>query len=156
MKKRILSVLLLLCGTLCANAAVKYMTVEQTSGAKYSFLLADNPVVTYVDDNLVVNGNASTSYALTSVAKFYFTEESEATVVAKVETQMLRVLSLDENTLRVENAEADAKVTLVRLDGVMVLMKKTDKDGSATVSLPTAQSVYVLTVGNQSFKLIRK
>ena len=61
MKKRFLSVFAFLFWTLCANATAQYMTVELKSGDKFSFLLEDNPVVTFKKGDLVVNGNAETS-----------------------------------------------------------------------------------------------
>ena len=67
--------LLFLCGCLvCVNAKKQYMTIEQKSGEKFSFLLDENPEITYSDGNLVVNGNAITSYAISSVKNYHFTE----------------------------------------------------------------------------------
>lgn len=153
MKKRLLTTALLL-GSLCASAAVQYMTVEQKSGAKYSFLLKDNPVVTYQGGELVVNGSASTSYALDGVKNYHFTE-TDQTGVETSGADMLRITT-GENTVHVENAPAGAKVALVNAGGATVAVATSEQNGTATISLPSAKGVYVLMVGKQSFKLIRK
>ena len=43
-------------------------------------LLKDNPVVTYQGGELVVNGSASTSYALDGVKNYHFTETDQTGV----------------------------------------------------------------------------
>lgn len=154
MRKRLLTSIALLLGSLCANATVQYMTVEQKSGAKYSFLLKENPVVTYKGGELVVNGSASTSYAISGVKNYHFTE-SDQTGVENTGADMLRITT-DENTVLVENAPAGAKVALVNAGGATVTNTTAGQNGGATISLPSAKGVYVLTVGKQSFKLIRK
>lgn len=155
MLKQIFSVLALCCGVLCANAAVQYMTVEQKSGEKFSFLLKDKPVVTYKDGALVVNGSATTSYAIDGLRNYHFTEGNETEVKEEV-ANVLRVVNRDDNSLSLENAPAGVKVTLVSVNGIVVATSKVDLDGTATILLPSEKGVYVLTIGNQSFKIIRK
>ena len=154
MRKKLLTSIALLLGSLCANATVQFMTVEQKSGAKYSFLLKENPVVTYKGGELVVNGSASTSYALDGVKNYHFTE-TDQTGLETTGADMLRITT-DENNVIVENAPAGAKVVLVNAGGASVATTTADQSGTATISLPSVKGVYALTVGKQSFKLIRK
>ncbi len=154
MIKKLAAMLGLTCGVLGANASALYMTVEQKSGDKYSFLLADNPVVTYKDGNLVVNGNATTSYAIDGVKNYHFTE-SDLTIAEKTDNNQLYI-SVSNNTVAIENASAQSKVVLVSANGATIATAKTDVQGAATIALPNQQGVYVLTVGENSFKLIRK
>lgn len=153
MRKRLMTSTVLLCGALCASAAVQYMTVEKKSGEKYSFLLKDNPVVTYKGGELVVNGSASTSYAIAGVKNYHFTE-TDLTGAETAGSDMLRITS-DENTVLVENASAGARVELLSAGGAIVAVATASEAGSATISLPSAKGVYVLFVGEHSFKLIR-
>lgn len=154
MIKKLAAMLGLTCGVLGANASALYMTVEQKSGDKYSFLLADNPEVTYKDGNLVVNGNATTSYAIDGVKNYHFTE-SDLTIAEKTDNNQLYI-SVSNNTVAIENASAQSKVVLVSANGATIATAKTDVQGAATIALPNQQGVYVLTVGENSFKLIRK
>lgn len=155
MLKRMLTLLLFTFGILYVNATVRYMTVEQNDGKKYSFLLADKPVVTYEDGNLVVNGNVSTSYAISDVKNFHFTEGDESGV-KDADAELLRVITIDDNTIRVENALANAKVMLFNINGATIFTTTTDPLGTVTINLPNQKGVYVLTVGEQSIKVIRK
>ncbi len=155
MTKKLLISIALLCAALCADAAANYMTVELKGAKKFSFKLSDNPVVTYENGDLVVNGNASTSYAISGVKNFHFTEGDE-TAVENTNADMLRIVSSDDNTVSVENAPAGAKVLLVNAGGANVATTTADQSGTATITLPSAKGVYVLTVGKQSFKVIRK
>ena len=77
MKKRFITTLSLMCMVLGLHAESKYLTVEMKEGAKVSFLLADNPVITYQSGSLVVNKDAKTSYAFECVKNYHFTENNE-------------------------------------------------------------------------------
>lgn len=155
MKKKFIVVLSLLGVALCANADKQYMIVEQLDESKYSFLLDDNPIVTHEDGNLVVNGDAATSYAISSVKRFYFAEDA-VSGVEKQTSDVFCIVSLDESTLQVLNAQPAESVTLVSVDGKVILTSTTDMNGSAIVKLPGRGGVYVLTVGTKSIKVIRK
>lgn len=155
MVKRVLAILGMMGCLFCVNAAKNYMTVEQLNGAKFSFLLDSNPVVTYEGGNLVVNGSPTTSYSIDDIKNYHFTEEDETAVKNKA-ADMLRIVSLDEATLQVQNAKASEKVTLVNINGVVLSSSLADKEGSANVKLPEQKGVYVLTVGTKSIKVIRK
>lgn len=153
MTKRILT-LLSLCGCLvCANAKKQYMTIEQKSGEKYSFLLDENPEITYSEGNLIVNGSEITSYAISSVKNYHFSETSS--VDTKISNE-LRIINLDESTVEVQNANASAKVMLANVNGAIVFETKTNAEGTAIVVLPEQKGVYVLSVGAHSIKVIRK
>ncbi|MCQ2262593.1 MAG: hypothetical protein MJZ42_05500 [Bacteroidales bacterium] len=155
MKKAFITLSLLSCGLMCADAAANYMTVELKGAKKFSFKLSDKPVVTYENGDLVVNGNASTSYAISGVKNFHFTEGDE-TAVENTNADMLRIVSSEDNTISVENAPTGAKVVLVNAGGATVATTTADQIGAATISLPSTKGVYVLMVGKQSIKLIRK
>lgn len=145
-------------GTLNCSATVKYMTVELTSGTKYSFLLADKPVVTFQNADLVVNGSAETSYAISDVKDYHFTEkdESEATgeTLKSVETGC--VIFENNGIVSVRNAKTSADVTLINVNGIVLAKTIADEDGSADIKMPEPKGVYILTIERQSFKLIRK
>lgn len=145
-------------GALNCSATVKYMTVELKSSEKYSFLLADKPVVTFQNADLVVNGSAETSYAISGVKDYHFTEkdETEATgeTLKSVETGC--VIFENNGVVFVQKANPSADVLLFNVNGVVLSKTSVDNNGNAELKLPDFAGVYVLSVGNQSFKLIRK
>lgn len=145
-------------GALNCSATVKYMTVELKSSEKYSFLLADKPVVTFQNGDLVVNGSAETSYAISGVKDYHFTEkdETEATgeTLKSVETGC--VIFENNGVVFIQKANPSADVLLFNVNGVVLSKTSVDNNGNAELKLPDFAGVYVLSVGNQSFKLIRK
>lgn len=155
MVKRIFTLACMLGCLLCVNAKKQYMTVVQKSGETINFSLSENPEVTYSDGNLVVNGDAETSYAIRNVKYYHFTDEF-LTSVNGGSSIGLSVIHLDEATIQVKNARVSDDVLLSNVNGVVVYSDKTDVEGSIVVPLPEQAGVYVLTVGDQSIKIIRK
>ena len=145
-------------GALNCSATVKYMTVELKSSEKYSFLLADKPVVTFQNGDLVVNGSAETSYAISGVKDYHFTEkdETEATgeTLKSVETGC--VIFENNGVVFIQKANPSADVLLFNVNGVVLSKTSVDNNGNAELKLPDFACVYVLSIANQSFKLIRK
>lgn len=145
-------------GALNCSATVKYMTVELKSSEKYSFLLADKPVVTFQNGDLVVNGSAETSYSISGVKDYHFTEkdETEATgeTLKSVETGC--VIFENNGVVFIQKANPSADVLLFNVNGVVLSKTSVDNNGNAELKLPDFAGVYVLSIANQSFKLIRK
>ena len=161
MKKRFITTLALMCMVLGLHAESKYLTVEMKEGAKVSFLLADNPVITYQSGSLVVNKDEKTTYAFESVKNYHFTENNEGssggtTKVEESYSQLLQIAWIDNETIEVQNAQPNLTISLVSISGSVLSQTKADADGKATIVIPNKAGVYVLTAGNQSFKIIRK
>ena len=153
--KKFLMVLSSLFGAFCVNASPQYMTVELKNGEHISFLLVDKPTVTYEDGNVVVNGSASTSYAVEGIRNFHFTE-ADVTGVANNSADALCIVRIDDDIVALENAPAGAVVSLFNSNGALVSNAIVDRAGNSSVPFPSQKGVYVLTVGGKSFKLIRK
>lgn len=157
--RKTLVLLLLSFGALYVNANVKYMTIEQKNGEKLSFLLAKNPEITFTEDkHLVVNGDTETSFILSDVKNYHFTENDESSTSKLGNTTLngLRIISLDKQTIRIENAPASAQIKIVGVNGISWTDTTADNAGTATINLPQQKGVYVLSVGNQSIKIVRK
>ena len=155
MMKRFISILSLICLSLAAFAESQYMIVEMKNGTSVSFLLADKPVVTFQNSYLEINKDAQTTYAIENVNKFYF-KEGESTNNEITPVESLRVISVDENTLEVQNAQPNLTVSLLSIMGVTISQVNVNEEGSALINMPDRAGVYLLLVGNQSVKIIRK
>jgi hypothetical protein len=68
----------------------------------------------------------------------------------------LQIVWIDNETIEVQNAQPNLTVSLVSISGSVLSQTKADADGKATISMPNTAGVYVLSTGNQSFKIIRK
>ena len=137
-----------------ANAERTHMTVELKAGSKYSFLLADKPVLTYKNMELVVNGEAATSYAIDDVKKYYFTDSE--TAGSELLDGNLPTFNITDSKVDVTNATPSQKVSLLAANGIVLENAVVNEGGNATLTLPQAKGIYVLVVGNQSFKIVRK
>ena len=155
MIKRLFTSLFLIGLTLGTYAEVKYMTIEMKNGSKISFLLADNPVITYQSESLVVNNDAKNTYSFEDVKNYHFTEMDESGV-DNLPANDLRIVWVDDETIGVQNALPNSTIAITVINGVVVSQTKTDADGKSTVRMPNKTGVYVLSVGKQSFKIIRK
>ena len=153
--RKIFIVMFCLVNVLCTNAMVQYVTVEKKSGEKFSFLLEDNPLISFKDGYLVVNGSPETSYAIDGVKNYHFTEFDQ-TDVQNLGVDELCFLSVDNDAISVENANPGTSVVLYDAAGVGILDVVVDLSGVASIVLPIKKGVYVLSVGGKSVKLIRK
>lgn len=142
-------------GSMSTFAECQYLTVEKKSGDKINFLLSDNPVITYDRTCLIINGAQSTSYYLNDVKKYYFSEKNLSRVYDE-KSNIFCSVSMDENTIRVQNAPVGIMVNLYNINGVVVATSIVDYEGIASLTLPDQKGAYVLSLDNQSFKLIRK
>ena len=136
-------------------AESNYMTVELNSGSKISFLLADNPVVTYNEGNFIVNKDSKTTYSLDNVKNYHFTENDD-TKVKMTNANSLVIVWVDDNTIEVQNATPGSEASLTAVNGMVVSKNKVDLDGKATVKVSNNAGVYIISADKQSFKIIRK
>lgn len=155
MVKRIITACSLAFLFLSAQATSNYMTVEKTDGSLISFKLSENPVITYESDNLVINKDAKTTYSFEDVKNYHFTEFDQSDVTM-ISAKSLQIVWIDDVTIEVQNAQPNSVVSLTAINGAVLSNSKSDADGKATVKMPANSGVYVLTAGNQSFKIIRK
>lgn len=155
MVKKLLASLALCCMTIGANAESNYMTVEKINGSKISFLLADNPVITYKDGNLVINKDAKTTYSFEDIKNYHFTENDDTKATA-INAESLRFVWIDDATIEVQNTQPGSVVALTAINGSVVATSKADAEGKAIVKMPNNAGIYVLSAGNQSFKIIRR
>lgn len=154
MIKRFITTLSVISLAFAVYAESKYMTVEKNDGTKISFLLENNPVITYQNDNLVINKDAKTTYSLEDIKNYHFTanNQSAADLVA---SSALRIIRIDDETIEVQNAEPLCNISVVAISGAVVSQAKADAEGKAIVKLPNNAGVYVLSACKQSFKIIR-
>lgn len=145
----------LIMSVMTLNAEPTHLTVELQSGSKYDFLLADKPVITFSSGDLVVNGDASTSYSIEGVKNFHFSN-GEATNVESLSAGDISIISLDNATIQVKSLESSALVTLVNIYGSVMAAETANSEGVATIKLPETKGVYILTAAKKSFKVIRK
>ncbi|MBQ0156788.1 MAG: hypothetical protein KBT22_09480 [Bacteroidales bacterium] len=155
MVKKIFTSLLLACMASGMYAESKYMTIELNNGLLFSFLLDENPVITYENESLLVNKDEKTTYSFDDIKNYHFTEDDQTAAKMTI-ANTLEIVKLDDETIEIKNAEANCNVAIYSVDGIIVDKAKANAEGNATVKMPNQAGVYVVVAGKQSFKIIRK
>lgn len=62
---------------------------------KISFTLADKPIITFGNGELIINGDAETSYAIRDIKGYYFTEDKDNGIENQLANK-LRIIKIDE------------------------------------------------------------
>lgn len=155
MIKKIISACFVLSIASGVNAVKNCLTLELKTGEKYHFLLDSNPEASLIDGNFVMNDQNSTTFAISNVNRFYFTESS-ITSSDEYLSKEFSIVSLDATSIKVYNAKSAEKITLTSVNGIVVFESVTDESGIAIIALPNQNGVYVLRIGEKSLKVIRK
>lgn len=155
MVKKFLTVISSLCMAFGMSAESKCMIVELMNESAISFPLTEKPVITFQNRNLVVNKDAETTYSFDDVKNFHFSE-CEATGVETLTTNVIRVYQIDDETIEVQNVQPKTIVTLTSSNGVVLFQTEAGADGIAVIKTAKLTGVYILSAGNQSFKIIYK
>ena len=136
MKKTILSLVLFVLCSLGVQAQ-NTMLLHQKDGGVVSYGFSEQPVVTYVADNLhVETATVSIDYPLASLEKITFADEADR----------IDVLRTDTNT----------DVRIYSVNGTLVRVAKAE-DGAATLNtadLPAG--TYIVKNGTTSYKIVKR
>lgn len=146
----ILGLMCLITGTL---SAANTLVVTMTDGTTHAFSLnGQPPVMTFSEDNLIIDGDLSATYPWASVVGFCF---SDATALDEWSTGTLLMTYTDNRTVHISGLPSDMSVTLYSIAGQR-LTAGTSHDGMLAIDLPAAAGTYLINIGSRSFKIIKK
>ena len=147
--------LLLLMGMqqLLAEEAV-FLIFEMKTGATYSFLLSEYPVITFDDEHTIVNSDIASTYVTDEIDNYHF-EEREVTQIAPVKKDEIRFAYLDRSNVNIYGLDNGQEVQLFNLSGLL-LKKEVASSENLTISLPEKKGIYILKIGNLSVKVIKR
>jgi hypothetical protein len=143
MRKKILTLLLLVCQTLAfANGSALLITLKD--GRKAGYILSEKPSVTLGDSRMIIKvKDASTEYNVADVSTFTFIDASEYTGIEQL-SQGSTKFEYRNGTIKAEGAT----IQVFTLDGKQL------KNGVSTVSLSgQPNGVYVVKMNNQVIKI---
>ncbi len=145
----IIGLMCLLAGTL---SAANTLVITMTDGTTHAFSLNGQPVMTFSEDNLMIDGDMSATYPWSSVVGFCF---SDATALDEWSAGTLRMSYTDNRTVHISGLPSDISVTLYSVAGQR-LAAGVPHDGDLAIDLPTAAGTYLINIGSRSFKIIKK
>lgn len=145
MKKLIL--LAVLCLAVSAIEA-KSVVFNLANGTKVYYLLGGgtNPIMKMVDGMVAVNAD---QYEISNIKSFYISETDDPTAIEAVQADYTR-----RGNVFVAKAMAGDAITVYSTGGTVVLTTSAGTDGDALIDMSSlAQGIYVVKIGNTSFKV---
>lgn len=123
------------------------------TGNQVTCQLEDKPVVTFVDENIVINSHMGTiAYKSADVTKLTYGYIAPAAVKsAKFDGTLF---SLNDNVLNAKNLAPNSTVTIFSIEGKKISESKANSHGSVTLSLPSQTgATYIVSTSVANFKI---
>ena len=149
---RILSLIVtLLAVTTLSAQRLDYLTLRLLNGSEQSLNISQGATLTFTGDKLVAQAdNKQTEFTLADLSTLFFT--AEPTGINDVTNTAVRA-TFSGNTLLI-TAPAGSNVSVYNLDGRAVATLKKSTNGNERFTLPLSKGVYVVRIGQQTFKLL--
>lgn len=131
------------------------LVVKLTDGSTNTFVLSNKPVVTMPDNNVVISGVASATYARSEVEKFYFIYD-DGSGIEPIGKDNIAFFYEDGENVRITGLKDKTTVSVASLDGKIIFTQKSDGTGSVTISLGNhSKGIYIISFGERSIKVRR-
>lgn len=132
-----------------ASGDVQYIVIN-TATESVAVALADNPVITYANDQLVITtAEKQVEVAVAEIQGYGFTEV-EPTAIRNIEVSRLHKHGM----VAFDNLKAGTAVTLCDAKGHQVRTATAQADGTAVIDMSgLTKGVYVVRGGKLSFKI---
>ncbi len=154
MKKLIITLLALLTATVGLHAADEALNLKMKDGTIHSFLLAEKPVITIADNQLVMTTTEATAtYSLYEVKEYTF---GAPTVIQGIAVS--KAVSREGNTITFSKLGGKTAVKAYTLGGQPVnLTLHSGADGSVSVSLEALPTgTYIIKADNATLKITKR
>lgn len=158
MKRKLTTVIAL--GMSAVAWSASCVVVEQTNGDKSEFLLSTSPEIRYVQNAITLTTTETEIvFAASDVRKAYISEStsSQGNDVELIQQESVSYsITINDATVSIRGMKENETVSLFSIDGKLLCTAKADADGKVEVSLREyTKGVYVVKVGNQTFKIVR-
>ena len=132
------------------------VAVYRINGQVEYFAFDGRPTITYEGDNLVMTcGGNCVQYTLKGLEKITFT--TIATGIGNLPELKQLTFSFSDDRIDIAGAKADEPVRIYDTTGRMVDILYTDGEGRQTISFsPMQKGVYIIQIGNTSYKILKK
>lgn len=157
MKKKILTTLLFL--TTAAGAwAEEGVWVEMKDATKQGFLFADNPIITYTADNLVMTTTKVTAeFPFADISKLYFDGNITVSAVENASGENTQIIRTTNGVVELSGFKGGTEVAVYDIMGKLIQLYETDADGNLSVDLATmSQGIYIIKAQQSTIKILNK
>ena len=145
------TILLTIAAMMALSMSAKSLVLTLADGTEVYFLLGGekDPVMKISKETVTVD---TKSFTFTDVVKFHISQTDDPNAIQKITAGSTR---FDGTTLFVSST--DKSVQVYTVDGKKVNVKSSQSDGMTMIPVANLESgIYVLRVGNQSMKFIKK
>lgn len=161
----LLSACLLFCGKVSAQGEVTvdvhYLIISLTDGSESKFALADNPVITFNGDTLLITcASDELSVDLNGIKDYRFSVEQVSTRIDRPSVtpnggEVRPTIAFGE--AKFSGLEAGTRVMVYTIEGKAITTVKASADGEALVDLRSLpKGIYILRTPTKSFKIYNK
>lgn len=156
MRRKLITMLLLLAATVAWGQTEKRLVVWQKSGEKVYFDLADLPETTFEDGKLVIKTNQATvSYQLENILRYTY-QGFVATGIEQQANDRTVTISREADEVTFGNLPEGSTVSLYAANGVLLEQTRIDNVKTFTLSIKDRPSgVYIVKAGKETIKLTR-
>ena len=156
MRRKLITMLLLLAATVAWGQTEKRLVVWQKSGEKVYFDLADLPETTFEDGKLVIKTNQATvSYQLENILRYTY-QGFVATGIEQQANDRTVTVSREADEVTFGNLPEGSTVGLYAANGMLLEQFKTNAGKTFTLSIRLRPSgVYIVKAGKETIKLTR-
>lgn len=153
MKNKIILFLLLFFAVGLSAQGQTALVVELRDGSCASFLLAEQPKITFEGEMMsIVSSKTDMEFVRSEVKKYRFVDS----VASIAEVEDASQATFDGNTLIVSGLSDETVVTVYTLSGLSV-KKSTPSSGVCTISLESLPSaLYIVNYNNTTIKILKK
>lgn len=133
------------------------LTIHQKDGQQLSFGFEDKPVIKFTDNEIVLtSAKTELRFQFENVAKLTFDDIEDAVIGINADGTKASI-TLDEYTVSISGAKADATVQLIASDGKLLQSYKIDQDGTATFSIADLpEGTYIIVTDSLTVKILKK
>lgn len=161
----LLSAFLLFCGKTSAQdevtVDVHYLVISLSDGSESKFSLADNPLITFNNDTLVVScAGDDIAVGIDGVKNYHFVVEQVTTAIERPTVQpngddIRPTIAFGE--AKFNGLKAGTRIMVYSVEGKAITTVTATTDGQATVDLRSLpKGIYILRTPAKSFKIYNK
>lgn len=156
MKHLLVFILLLLpFSMVIAEDADSRLVVWRTDGSKIVYSLSEQPKTTFTSEGVVITTNTvSVTYPLTQIVKY--TYEGIASGIESVTNDGRILVSQDGYNFKFSNLKENTLVQVYSVNGSLISTHKSEGKQISISLRDHANGVYIIKVGDTSYKVIKK
>ena len=156
MKKLLL--LMLLASFQVVVSASNAVTILQKDGLSFSYAFDEKPVVTYSANSLILTSDqGSVEYPIAAIKKISFSDSEPSPITAVDEVSQKSEMEIENYTVSISGAKADATISLIGPDGKTLNSYKTDSEGNVSFSIADLpDGLYIISSDNLTCKILKK